>query len=298
MARSPLELVLRTVRSIGFALNIVAVFSFLCLVWPVSWLNPVLRAFGTPHRVLPSNLIIKFVAWFVLLVGGIRPSIHPSSDAAAVEMLHSGPCVAMYTHGSNFDPVIVSYLALGVKHIYKRELGKIPIFGWSLVLYRHVAVDRANREKAISQLEKAVRVVTRNEQSMAIAPEGTRSRTGDLLEFKKGPFHTAIAAKEPVVPVVIRGAYELLPPKHKTWDAGDVDVVVLPAISSAGKDVESLSSEVRASIESCIEQRKADEEKTRKERLAARVAKNRNPLTAVPAAGVLVATYVAFAWLW
>jgi 1-acyl-sn-glycerol-3-phosphate acyltransferase len=74
--------------------------------------------------------------------------------------------------------------------------------------YGNVPIDRKNRNSAVVSLEIATEIA----DSVLIAPEGTRSTTGQLLPFKKGPFHLWESLHGPIVPIVITGAYELLPP--------------------------------------------------------------------------------------
>ena len=76
--------------------------------------------------------------------------------------------------------------------------------------------------------------------SLAVAPEGTRSGSGELGPFKKGPFHMAIQGRVPVVPVVIRNAYEIMVPGSYLIDPGTVDVAVLPPVDTSGWTTETV----------------------------------------------------------
>ena len=88
---------------------------------------------------------------------------------------------------------------------------------------------QAGREKVRQCVVKALKEGT----SLAVAPEGTRSGTGALLPFNKGPFHMAIHGQVPMVPVVIRNAGEIMTPHSYLINPGTVDVVVLPPVDTS-----------------------------------------------------------------
>jgi 1-acyl-sn-glycerol-3-phosphate acyltransferase len=96
---------------------------------------------------------------------------------------------------------------LGV--LYKAELRKLPILVWAFDLVGFVPIDRGNREQSLPAIERAVDAVRRG-MSFLIFPEGTRSRTGELLPFKKGGFILALKAGVPIVPVAIKGARDAM----------------------------------------------------------------------------------------
>jgi putative phosphoserine phosphatase/1-acylglycerol-3-phosphate O-acyltransferase len=112
-----------------------------------------------------------------------------------------------------------------------------------------VFIDRGDTQKAIEALKPAVAAL-REGRSIAIAPEGTRSRTGKLARFKKGAFHIAMQAGVPIVPIVFRNALDVLPRGAVVLRPATVEVVVLPPIDTRGWTRESLDQrieEVRAS---------------------------------------------------
>jgi putative phosphoserine phosphatase/1-acylglycerol-3-phosphate O-acyltransferase len=104
-------------------------------------------------------------------------------------------------------------------------------------------VDRGDTSKALAAMEHAKEQLHRG-VSVVISPEGTRSITPQVGEFKKGAFHLAWQAGVPIVPIVIRNAGELMWRNAKTAKAGVVDVVVHPAIPTAGWDKQDLDSAV------------------------------------------------------
>ena len=97
-----------------------------------------------------------------------------------------------------------------VKFLAKIELFSIPLFGIALARAGSLPVDRSNRQAAVKSIDRAAQAV-REGSSIIIFPEGTRSPTKEMLEFKKGGFVLAIKSGQPIVPISISGAGAVLP---------------------------------------------------------------------------------------
>jgi 1-acyl-sn-glycerol-3-phosphate acyltransferase len=109
-------------------------------------------------------------------------------------------------HESNVDPpVLFNALHPQLHVLYKAELRKFPIMGMVFDVGGFVAVERNDRDKSLASISRGAASL-RAGNSFLIFPEGTRSRTGELLPFKKGGFVMAIEAQVPVVPVAVSGA--------------------------------------------------------------------------------------------
>lgn len=125
---------------------------------------------------------------------------HLQRDRAAVYAIN---------HTSNVEPPLVfdalHELFPRLRILYKAELRKLPILVRAFDLAGFVPLQRGNREQSLPAIERAVDAL-RAGHSFLIFPEGTRSRTGELLPFKKGGFIMAIKAQAPIVPVAIKGA--------------------------------------------------------------------------------------------
>src|SRR3954452_2149382 len=156
-------------------------------------------------------------------------------------------------HVSNIDPpLLIPLLPHRVTVLVKKELFKIPILGPAMRMGDFVPIDRRNREAAIASVREAETVV-RHGLHMVIFPEGTRSRDGRLLPFKKGPFYLAIETGVPIVPVTILGTETMLPKGKLLVKAGEVSVIFHPPIFPENfPDRDTLVQAVRGSIASAL----------------------------------------------
>ncbi len=161
------------------------------------------------------------------------------------------PCVFMSNHQSNFDiAATIHTLPVSFRFVAKRELARIPIFGWALVLGGHIIIDRGNTEQAVRSLRRAAEKIRRG-VNVIIYPEGTRSPTGRLAPFKSGGFHLALQAGVPIIPVSVSGSHRIAPKKSLRIRGGRVKVVYGRPIPTAGlgpEDRKLLMERVRAAI--------------------------------------------------
>ena len=140
------------------------------------------------------------------------------------------PAVFIFNHRNQVDPIVASTLVRdNFTSVGKKELEKHPIMGPLGKLMDAVFIDRENTKAAVEELKK-VEELARKGLSIVIAPEGTRLDTTEVGPFKKGPFRIAMAAKIPIVPIVIRNAEVIAARDSSTFNPGTVDVVVYPPI--------------------------------------------------------------------
>jgi 1-acyl-sn-glycerol-3-phosphate acyltransferase len=163
--------------------------------------------------------------------------------------------VYMFNHQSHLDiPVLYATLpSPTIRFVAKTELFRIPVWGPALRAAEFVEVDRGDRSQAVGALGRAAELV-RDGVSIAIAPEGSRSRDGRIGRLKKGGFHLAIETGAAIVPVAIRGTIDILPRGTRGMRAGvPVRVVVGGPIEVAGRTVADLLPEVDAFLRRHVE---------------------------------------------
>jgi 1-acyl-sn-glycerol-3-phosphate acyltransferase len=140
--------------------------------------------------------------------GGVRLALALAGirwKVAGREHVPGTAVVYCSNHESNVDPpVLFEALPPRLKILYKAELRKFPIMKTAFDVAGFVAVDRGDREQAIASISKGSESLQKG-NSFLIFPEGTRSRSGHLLPFKKGGFIMAIEAQAPIIPVAIQG---------------------------------------------------------------------------------------------
>src|SRR5262249_27315570 len=150
------------------------------------------------------------------------------------------PYVFMSNHRSQTDilAVVAALEEFQLRWVAKKELLRIPLFGWALQRTGHIIIDRSDRQQSIASL-RAAKGQMLDGVSVVIFPEGTRSEEGQaLLPFKKGGFMLALETGFPIVPLVIRGSREILP--RGSWQvlAGEIEVIVGAPIEVGGLDRE------------------------------------------------------------
>ena len=130
------------------------------------------------------------------------------------EFAFKRPYIIISNHLSHFDiPLIyATFPKESIRMIAKKELFYIPIFGWAMKMAGCITIDRKNARQALKDLAVARKMMLEGVR-VWIAPEGTRSRTGELGPFKKGGFKIALDTGAIIVPVTIIGSNKILPPK-------------------------------------------------------------------------------------
>jgi 1-acyl-sn-glycerol-3-phosphate acyltransferase len=124
-----------------------------------------------------------------------------------------------------------------VRFVYKKGMDWIPLMGIAMRAARHIPIRRRVKSAAFAAYDEAAKYLRAGSSAVVFA-EGTRSRNGRLLPFKKGPFVLAIAAQAPVVPVFCGGTFELMPRGSWTPKRGTVTLKIGEAISTAGMSYE------------------------------------------------------------
>ena len=144
------------------------------------------------------------------------------------------PYVFAANHLSTVDIfALFVVLPVNIRFIAKKQLRSIPLFGWAMAAGRFIFIDRKNPIAARRSIDRAAERI-RGGSSVAIFPEGTRSRDGLLGPFKKGGFHLAQQAGVPVVPIAIKGAGEVMRPGSVLVQPGPVVITIGAPIETTG----------------------------------------------------------------
>jgi 1-acyl-sn-glycerol-3-phosphate acyltransferase len=137
-------------------------------------------------------------------------------------------------HQSQYDILVLyGWLGIEIKWVMKIELRKVPVFGYAGEMGGNIYVDRSSHEAMKSTLEGARSKIVRG-TSIIMLPEGTRSRTGELGEFKNGAFVIARELGLPILPVTITGTRRIMPPGGWNMFPGTATITIHPAIEIDG----------------------------------------------------------------
>ncbi len=197
------------------------------------------------------------VLWakLILLTAGVRVNIKGTENIS-----RGCAYVLMSNHQSHFDVLsLISKMPIRIYFLAKRELMRIPVFGWAMFLMGHVTIDRTDREEAFKSIDRAAEKV-KGGTNVMVFPEGTRSSTGELLPFKKGGFVLAIKGGIPILPVGIYGSNRILPKGSLKISSGTINIAVGKPIDTelyTLDEKEKLMEKVRVEISKLIEEAKA-----------------------------------------
>lgn len=168
------------------------------------------------------------VSWGSLKIFGIRPHYTGLEHVSC-------PAILIANHSSNIDPFLAMWHnPLGNVGVAKKELVLIPAFGQMYFLSGHLLIDRSNPERARKSMDDTAALVRDQRLGLYIWPEGTMPRDGHMLPFKKGFVHFAVATGLPVVPIIVKDAPRLWPPRTLDVRPGDLEVEILPPIDTSG----------------------------------------------------------------
>jgi 1-acyl-sn-glycerol-3-phosphate acyltransferase len=189
----------------------------------------------------------KLAGWAAALIRRAEVDLHVHAEQPVD---WSRAYVVMSNHQSHYDiPILYGIMQGTLRMVAKTELFKVPIWGRAMRQAGMVEVDRSDRKQAVESLRHATHAL-RDGVNIWIAPEGTRSRTGELGTFKKGGFHLAREAGAPILPIAIRGSREIIAAKAAVVHRGKrVDVTIGAPIQVEGRDTPALMALVRSFLE-------------------------------------------------
>lgn len=200
-------------------------------------------------------------AWLALSVDAARWILGIRVRVQGMEHLPQGEtagAVLLVKHQSTFETFLMPALMPNpLAYVFKKELLKIPFFGWSIGSLDMIHIDREQRARAFIKVVQQGRKLLANGTWVIMFPEGTRIPRGQAGEYKSGGTRLAIDTGVPVVPIAVTSA-RVWPAKAFVKRPGVVDVSIGPAIPTQGRKADELMQEVQAWIES--EMRRLDPE--------------------------------------
>jgi 1-acyl-sn-glycerol-3-phosphate acyltransferase len=193
------------------------------------------------------HFLLKPWSWGILLICGVKVKI------TGKENLKPGQnYIFVSNHSSLLDiPIVGVGIPKDFRFIAKKELTKIPLFGFVLKYGGYIIVDRERSVQAMRSIEKAIEKIKAG-ISVILFAEGTRSKDGSIQQFKRGAFLLASKSGVPVIPVTIKGSTNILPKKGLKIRSGTVEVILEKPINTSNimnkQDEISLMEKVREII--------------------------------------------------
>ena len=225
---------LRSLLYMVFLIVTVIPYAFACMLWsplPLRWRYHL--TMGWP----------RLAAWGAKVICGIRWQV------IGMENLPDGPAVVLSKHQSAWETLFLpSHLPREVCFVYKRELHRIPFFGWGLALLRMIPIDRSKGRDAFEQVVRVGQQRLTEGRWPILFPEGTRIAPGKMGRFKMGGALLSSRTGVPVIPIALN-AGECWPRKAFIKKPGMVTVSIGPVIPSEGLTPEELNDKVYAWID-------------------------------------------------
>ena len=191
----------------------------------------------------------------LLFATGVRVEAHGTE-----EIDPTASYIYFVNHESFYDILVLFACLPGqIRFLAKQSLFYLPVLGWSMAAAGFVPVDRADRKRAAASLEKAAKKIQRG-KSLIIFPEQTRTKTGELLPFKKGGVLIALKTGNPILPVGLAGTFSIIRKGSFFLSPGPVAVEIGGPIPTAGKSVgdrDALLEESRNAIQELREKARA-----------------------------------------
>jgi 1-acyl-sn-glycerol-3-phosphate acyltransferase len=214
-----------------------SLYKAICVAWLGFWVTVATIFLGIPVMVAgllsrTGNLafsISKLWAYIMLAVSFVRTEIKNKNN-----ILKGKSYIIISNHQSHYDIItLVTTLGIQYRWIIKKEILKLPIFGYALYASRNIFIDRSNTTSAIESINKGFDRLPKGVSVMVFA-EGTRSPDGQIHEFKKGGFVMAVQRKIPILPVTVNGSRHVMRKGSFTLKPGKIQIVIGDPIDTSG----------------------------------------------------------------
>ncbi|MBN8442284.1 MAG: 1-acyl-sn-glycerol-3-phosphate acyltransferase [Thauera sp.] len=227
---------MHVIRSVLFALLLAVITVPYALVAVlIFWLPPMTR-----HRIITSW--VPIMMWVIRHVLGIRYRV------IGAENMPAGPAVVLSKHQSAWETIALQQIFPPLCYVLKRELLRVPFFGWALAQIPGIAIDRGAGKDALSQVVEQGRERLKEGLWVVVFPEGTRVAPGATRRYKPGGAFLAKRAGVPVVPVAHNAGEFWRRNAFLKWP-GEITVSIGPVIDVKGVKVEQINSRAEAWIE-------------------------------------------------
>ena len=180
---------------------------------------------------------------------GVPPFIRRTIDGLE-NIEKDKPYVMVMNHQSGIDIFAAYKIPLNFRWVSKREVFKVPFVGWLLPIHGDIPIERGNATEAMAKVLREGKMWLQRGATIAIFPEGTRSKTGEIGRFKAGAFNLAAEAGVDILPVVMTGTNKMFNGWKVNWRSR-VAIRVMPAIKAetvAATDRKELMLQVRESM--------------------------------------------------
>lgn len=184
-----------------------------------------------------------FNIWWLKVTCGVK------FEVKGKENIPSGSALFLCKHQSTWETMAFQMILPPHVWVLKRELFKIPFFGWGLAMIKPIAIDRSAGRKAVDQLVTQGKQKLNDGWSVMIFPEGTRVKPGKDVRYKLGGAILASQIEQPIIPVA-HNAGEFWPRHSYIKWPGTITVVIGEAIKGNGRKPEEINGQVKDWIES------------------------------------------------
>jgi 1-acyl-sn-glycerol-3-phosphate acyltransferase len=219
--------------SIGYNLTSIVIGFISVIIWPImpyAWRWRIVTCWN------------RFVMFWLRVCCNIRYEIigHKHADQF--------PCVVMAKHQSTWETMFLQFYFGPVSTILKKELFRIPFFGWALASLRPIAIDRSSPVQALKEIKRMGMKRLQQGNNLLIYPEGTRTPYGQVGNYARSGADIAITAGVPVIAVAHNGG-KFWPHKQFIKYPGTIKVVISEPFNTEGRDRKELTEEIKNWIE-------------------------------------------------
>ncbi len=225
----------------------IALFPVALAIWAVT------RPFDPRLR-----LLHRFTCFWASLYTWLNPA-WPVEVVGRERIARDEAYVMVANHLSLLDILVLFRLFVHFKWVSKVENFRVPCIGWNMRLNRYIPLRRGDRASVVQMIKACLETLEQG-NSIMMFPEGTRSPSGRMREFKTGAFEIALAARRPILPIAVEGTARALPKRGFVLQGRHpIRVTVLdpiPYASFASDDVETLTRRVRSRIAAALDDEK------------------------------------------